>query len=98
MIEFTHKNCSVATIDNTAKYTLVRYKKNGKCDIVSSKELKHLEDEILATLDAMDSVKDYEESCDLFYFGEYVGTAKYVDLNPNSWFSNMQIVFSEVIY
>ena len=94
MTEFAHTNREIAIIDVDADYTLVRYRKNGRYDIVDSNDLAYLKDENMAVMAAMNAVSDYDEHCDVIHFGEHLGTAEYVDMTPSSFFSSMQVVYS----
>ena len=100
MTEFAHTYQSVTDCaskfvpSEDAEFTLVLYLADGSVKTVDSNELPAYADEDKATSAAMFSVSDYDDSCDVYHFGEYYGTAEYVDMAPNSWFSSMQVVFS----
>lgn len=94
----TYKSASEAaekaTINIDAAFTLICHRANGEVLIVDSSESPALNDEDIAVMEAMNSVSDYEDSCDVFNYGMEYGTAQYLDMTPTSWFSNMQVVFS----
>lgn len=100
MTEFAHIYKGVAecassfTPSEDAKFTLVLYKADGGVQTVDSNELPAYANEDVAKSAAMFAVKDYEDTCDVYHYGEYFGTAEYVDMNPESWFSSQQLVFS----
>lgn len=98
MTEFAHKFSSNyahthAIIDDDAKFTLVLLK-GDSVYVVDSNDVMAYETESNAIDAAMSAVTGYDDICDLYNFGEYYGTAKYVDMTPESWFSRMQVVFS----
>lgn len=100
MTEFAHtyKNSTEAfhkfALKETAAFTIVLHKANGEVCTVDSDELPAYADTNSAIDAAMFSIKSYDDSCDVYHYGEYYGTAEYVDMTPNSWFSSMQVVFS----
>lgn len=99
MTEFAHKFSTKyahthAIIDDEAKFTLVLRKKDHILT-VDSNECMAYEDEERVISAAMFAVKDYDDECDLFSYGEYFGTAEYVNMNPDSFFSTEQVVFSQ---
>lgn len=99
MTEFAHKFSTKyahthAIIDDGAKFTLVLRKKDHILT-VDSNDCKAYEDEDMAISAAMFAVKDHDDECDVFNWGEYFGTAEYVNLNPDSLFSAEQVVFSQ---
>ena len=100
MTEFAHTYDSVTDCaskfvpsENVA-FTLVCYLADGKVKTVDSNEVPAYEDEQNATSAALFAISDYEDTCDVYHYGELYGTAEYVDMTPNSWFSSMQAVFS----
>ena len=64
--------------------------------VVSSDDVSAYRDEDNTISAAIFAIKDHADECDVFNWGEYFGTAKYMDMNPNCWFSDMQVVFSQV--
>lgn len=100
MTEFAHTYSSVADCASKfvpsadVAFTLVNYCADGKVQAVDSNELPSIKTEDGAISAAMFAVSDYDDSCDVYPFGEYCGTAEYVDMTPNSWFDSMQVVFS----
>lgn len=101
MTEFAHTYKSVTECassfvpSNDVDFTLVRYAEDGSVQTVDSTEIPTYKDEDSAINAAMFSVKDHDDTCDVYHFGELFGTAEYTNMNPNSWFSNMQVVFSQ---
>jgi len=89
-----HKSLSEVTIDPKAAFTLVLHKANGAIETMDSNDTSFLNFEDHAIDKAMFAVKDYDDHCDVFHYGEEFGTAEYVDMTPNSFFSGMQVVFS----
>lgn len=100
MTEFAHiyDSPSKATINEDAAFTLVHHCADGKVQTVDSNEVPAYASEEIATSAAMSAVDGYDDSCDVYHFGAYHGTAEYVDMNPESWFSCMQLVFSMPYY
>jgi len=99
MTEFAHKFSTKyahthAIIDDEAKFTLI-LRKSDHILLIDSNDCKAYEDEDMAISAAMFAVKDHEDECDVYHLGEYFGTAEYVDLNPDSFFSTEQVVFSQ---
>lgn len=100
MTEFAHTYKNVVECasnfvpSDDAEFTLVLYMADGGVKTVDSNELPAYADENRATSAAMFAVKDLEDSCDVYHYGGYYGTAEYVDMNPESWFSSIQVVFS----
>ena len=90
----THKSLSEVTIDPKAAFTLILHKADGTIETMDSNEARFLNDEDDAISKAIFAVKSYDDYCDVFHYGEEFGTAEYVDMTPNSWFSRMQLVFS----
>lgn len=89
-----HKSLSDVTIDPKAAFTLVLHKANGAIETMDSNDTSSLNFEDNAISKAMFAVKDYDDHCDVFHYGEEFGTAGYVDMTPSSFFSRMQVVFS----
>lgn len=101
MTEFAHEYAShdeAATefrIREGAASTLTLHRADGTVHAVDSDEMPAIADLDTAISKAMFAVGDYDDHCDLYRFGGYWGTAEYVDLTPDSWFSRMEVVFSE---
>lgn len=101
MTEFAHTYKSVADCaskfvpSNDVDFTLVLYRADGTVSTVDSKECTAYKDEDMAISAAMFAVKDNQDNCDVYHFGELHGTAEYVNLNPDSFFSTEQVVFSQ---
>ena len=101
MTEFTHTYKSVSDCaskfvpNNDVDFTLVLYKADGTVSTVDSNECPAYKDEERAISAAMFSVKNHDDECDVYHFGELYGTAEYVNLNPDSFFSTEQVVFSQ---
>lgn len=94
ILAHTHKSLSEVEIDTSAVFTLVLHKADGSIETMDSNEARFLNNEDDAISRAMFAVKHYDDHCDVFHYGEDFGTAEYVDMTPNSWFSRMQVVFS----
>lgn len=99
MTEFAHKFSTKyahthAIIDVEAKFTLI-LRKSDCVYVVDSNDCPAYEDEESAISAAMFAVKDHDDECDVLHWGEYFGTAKYVDMTTESWFSSEQVVFSQ---
>lgn len=94
----TYKNSTEAfknfAINESVAFTLVLHRADGVIQTVDSNELPAYADADRATSAAMFAISDYDDSCDVYHFGEYYGTAEYVDTTPNSWFDHMEVVFS----
>lgn len=90
----TYKSLSEVTIDPSAAFTLVLHKEDGTIETMDSYDARFLNNEDDAISKAMFSVKSHDDHCDVFHYGEEFGTAEYIDMTPNSWFSRMQVVFS----
>lgn len=101
MTEFAHRYAShdeaadKFRIREGAASTLILHRADGTVHTVDSDEMPAITDLNRAIDKAMFAVEGYEDHCDLYRFGGYWGTAEYVDLTPNSWFSRMEVVFSE---
>lgn len=104
MTQFAHTYNSVADCASRfvpradVEFTLVNYCADGKVQVVDSNELPSIKTEEGATSAAMFAVSDYDDSCDVYHFGEYYGTAEYVNMNPSSWFGSWQVVLSTPCY
>lgn len=85
-MEFAHtyKSLSGVTIDPKAAFTLVLHKSDGTIQTMDSNDTSFLNFEEHAIDKAMFAVKDYDDNCDVFHYGEEFGTAEYVDMTPNS--------------
>lgn len=98
-MEFAHKFSTKyahthSIIDDEAKFTLI-LRKSDHILAVDSNDCKAYENEDEAISVAMFAVKDHDDECDVYHWGEYFGTAEYVNLNPDSFFSTEQVVFSQ---
>ena len=100
MTEFAHTYDSISkvTLYESAAFTLILHRADGKVQTVNSNEVPAYADEDSAIRAAMFAVKDYDDSCDVYHFGAYHGTAEYVDMTPESWFDHMEVVFSMPYY
>lgn len=91
----TYDSISKATINENAEFTLILHRSDGKVQTVDSIELPAYKDEERAISAAMFAISDYDDSCDVYHFGEYYGTAEYVDTaREGSFFRSFQVVFS----
>ena len=90
-----HEASLSPVVSGKAAYTLVLHRSDGTIEVVNSDELPAIANETNAISMAMNSLNGEDEHCDVFHFGEDFGTAEYLDMTPDSWFSGMQVVFSE---
>jgi hypothetical protein len=75
-----------------AKYALVYHHEDGSVETVTSDEMPALKDKNVAITKALFAVKGGNDTCDLYNYGDFYGTAEYAKVNPDSWFST--VVFS----
>jgi hypothetical protein len=95
----TYENSAEAfknsAIYESAAFTLVLHRADGKIQTVDSNELPAYADSDRAIDAAMFAISDYDDSCDVYHFGEYYGTAEYVDTaREGSFFRSFQVMFS----
>lgn len=81
-------------IDCDAAFTLVLRSSDGRTMAVDSNEMPALKDEGTAIDKAIFALSEADDRCDVYWYGEYHGTARYADMAPSSWFSRMEAVFS----
>lgn len=90
----THQSISDITISDEAEFTLVLYRSDGMLETVDSTEMFALKDESIAIGMAMSAIREETDYCDVYHYGGIHGTAEYLDLTPDSWFSSAQVVYS----
>lgn len=93
-----YQNANQATIHDDSAYALILHKTDGTVETIDTHDTMVLEHERVAVTMAMSAVRDEHDVCDVYHFGDYYGTAHYVDMTPNSWFSRMEVVFSRPLY
>ena len=100
MTEFAHTYKDITEAEKglsnsiSADFLLIKHCKDFSIQTVDSNELPYIKSEDNAVSAAMFAISDYDESCDVYHYGEYYGTAEYVDMTPESWFDHMEVVFS----